>query len=531
MDHTDQLIVFLSNLSRFSENPASVRLVQTHTSMISIGPEIVYKVKKPVNFGFLDFSTLAKRKFYCEEEVRLNRRLTDGMYLGTVPIYQDGKGFGFDKKGPIIEYAVKMKRLSPQGFLINQIESPGFPLSSIDRLVERLHRFYNEQKPDPNVTRWGDFQTVRYTIEENIERRSPFVGKTLPILTAKFLETYQKEFLHQNQILFEKRVKENKIKDCHGDLHLEHIHIEKGKLSIYDCIEFNERIRCTDILNEVAFLAMDLDYRHRHDLSSYFIQQILNKEDDTSSPKLLDFYKVHRACVRGMVDSLTASESEVPIEERREETQKAKRYFELALRYAILGSQSTIIVVHGGVATGKSFQAEALANQLGIIHLNSDVIRKSIGQIKVSKRPSAETRKRLYTEEMTRRTYSELVSQGLARIKTDGCVILDARFSEEYQLKMLKREADQKGIQLILVETTAPIELVKKRLAQREDQPGLISDARLEDLDKLSDKTESSFLEKVGKTIKLNTAQNIESEKKKFFLDLISWDDKYSLLK
>ncbi|HSH17456.1 MAG TPA: phosphotransferase, partial [Verrucomicrobiae bacterium] len=221
----ERLLPFLLNPHSYPHRPSSVRLVQTHASFVFIAPPYVYKVKKPVNFGFLDFSTLEKRRHFCEREVLLNRRLSPHIYLGVVPIAAPKGRFVFGAAGPVVEYAVKMRKLPDGHFLDQLVEHGQVGPAEFKRLVQVLKQFYQTQQPDADIESWGRIDRLRISTDENFRQTKEFIGHTLSRAAFEVIRFYTACFYAQHKRLFAARIKEHRIRDCHGDLHLEHIHL------------------------------------------------------------------------------------------------------------------------------------------------------------------------------------------------------------------------------------------------------------------------------------------------------------------
>lgn len=474
------LIQFLSNSSSYAQSEGEVSVLQTHISVVAITERFVYKLKKDVKFDFLDFSTLEKRLFYCQEEVRLNQRLSTHLYVGILPIYYDGQVLRFEKEGEIVDYVVQMRRLSEEGLLINQIKSSDFQESQLDLLVNLLLNFYKNTPSSPEIAAFGSAASIRNTMLEITADFGEYTGQTLTPLAGQWIKTYLFDFIDSHQQLVEQRIKAGKIIEGHGDLRSEHIHIENDIVTIYDCLEFSQRLRCLDWLNDLAFLLMDLDYRHCHRLAVYIQTKLLEVLEKADVTPLLNFYKTYRACVRGKVDTLKFRESEIAPTVREESRQKAARYFQLGFRYAILGTHPTVIVCMGGGATGKSTLAVALANELGLSVLSSDVIRKQRAGIDLLERlPDAE-RSQLYDEKTTENVYHEMEERGIHEVNQSGVVILDATYRNKKYLTHLQEICKKNSIRLSVIQTVASKEIIQNRLKKRESEPS-ISDLRSSD--------------------------------------------------
>jgi len=482
----EQLLPLLLNPESYPHRPHAVRLVQTHASFVFIAPPFVYKVKKPVNFGFLNFSTLEKRRHFCEREVALNRRLCPEVYLGVVPISTRNGRFVFGEGDQVVEYAVQMRKLADGYFLDQLVERDGVVPGDLNRIAITLKLFYEGQHPTEEIEAWGRIDRLRISTDENFRQTREFIGHTISRPAFETIRFYTKRFFTRHERLFTSRIRERWIRDCHGDLHLEHIHVTPPALHIYDCIEFNDRFRYVDVANDAAFLAMDLDYEGRPDLSRHFVTQMASALNDHGMLRLMDFYKCYRAYVRGKVESLHSVAQAAPEEERRASAERAQRYFRLALRYAVAGSSPLALVVMGRIASGKSTLARALGTELGWEVYSSDYLRKKMAGFPLYERSSAAARKRLYSAAMTGQTYDRLLTAAEAELQKGHSIILDATFARREHRSLLAARFGKRDVTWRFLEAQASNAAVKQRLRAREAKPDEVSDARLEDFLKLT---------------------------------------------
>jgi aminoglycoside phosphotransferase family enzyme/predicted kinase len=492
---TESLLAFLSSPESYPHRPTEIRAIQTHISWVFIASPFVFKVKKPVNLGFLDFSTLDKRHHFCQREIALNRRLAPEVYLEVVTIYKTTSGFSFNPKGEIVEHAVKMKEL-PHGCFLNELlEKNLVGEKEIDRVISTLHRFYQSETPTPEIEQWGTPEKLKISTEENFTQVEPFVGKRISSAALAAIRHYTDQFYRLNENLFHKRIQQHRILDCHGDLHLDHVHLTPEATTIFDCIEFNDRFRFIDIANDLAFLAMDFDFKGRSDMGNLFLRNAARELDDSGILRIANFYKCYRAFVRGKVESIQAREKETTNPQEHEK--QAARYFRLALRYAIGGSKPLILVVMGGVGTGKSTIAKRLASEVNWPVFSSDEIRKTIAGVPLTQRSPPELRAKLYSAQMTRRTYRKLIGDGLSVIgcsrgrrprpfQPHNAVILDATFSTQALRKFLREECKKANVPIQFVELEIDPDEIKNRLRLRDAKTADASDARLEDFEKLN---------------------------------------------
>ena len=332
MPELEALVKALSNPKAYPHNPKSVELVQTQISFVFLAGDYVYKVKKPVDFGFLDFTTLEKRHFYCNQEVVLNRRLCANIYLGVASITKKGKSFFVEGSGKEVEYAVKMRPLPYQRMMDRMLQSDQVTPQMVEMVAKRLTAFHRRAEISEELANIGGLDTVAKNAEENFVQVSNYINKTITSEQYERIKNYTHLFLKKNAALFTKRVKEGRIRDCHGDLHAAHICFIDG-LCIFDCIEFNDRFRYMDVANEIAFLAMDLDFHRRPELSKHFADAYVKASGDKELLQLLDFYKCYRAYVRGKVESFQLDDPHISQNQKAEKLAVARRYFELAESY------------------------------------------------------------------------------------------------------------------------------------------------------------------------------------------------------
>ena len=438
-----------------------------------------------MNLGFLDFSTLEKRHYFCKREIELNRRLSPEIYLDAVPIYKTDRGLSFKPPGDVVEYAVKMKEL-PHGWFLNELlEKNLVGEKEINRVISLLHRFYQAETPTPQIERWGAPEKLKISTDENFTQVEPFIGKTISPVGFAAIRHYTNHFYLLNESLFRQRIEQHRILDCHGDLRLDHVHLAPKATSIFDCIEFNDRFRFIDIANDLAFLAMDFDFEGRTDLGNLFLQNAARELGDAGILKIANFYKCYRAFVRGKVESIQATEKET--RNPREHEKQAARYFRLALRYAIAGFEPLILVVMGRVGTGKSTIAKRLASELDWPFFSSDEIRKTLAGVPLNERTPSQLREKIYSARMTRRTYEKLVEEGLGALSKNHGVILDATFSTRALRKFLRDESKKANVPIQFIELEVSPNEIKKRLKLRDEKMAEASDARLEDFEKLTE--------------------------------------------
>jgi len=316
----------------YPHRPASVRMVQTHISWVYITDTFVYKVKKPVDFGFLDFTTLAKRKYFCEQEVALNRRLSPHIYIEVVPVTERGGNYSFGADGTIVDYAVKMKYIPEETSLRLFLDQKGTVESIVDRVADTIARFHETAESSSAIDKFGAIETIRHNTDENFDQTRAYIGKSITADQWNIIKDYTDRYYAEKTEVFKKRVESKRIRDCHGDLHLDHVYVTEP-ITIVDCIEFNERFRYSDTAADVAFLAMDLDFNGYADLSGRLVEAYIDCSGDEDLRRLLNFYKVYRAYVRGKVISFRLDDPNISAEEKKQAAASAGSYFALARKY------------------------------------------------------------------------------------------------------------------------------------------------------------------------------------------------------
>lgn len=323
----------LLNPKIYPDFPKEVKFIETHISLLFLTGNHVYKIKKPVNFGFLDFTTLEKRRFFCEQEVTLNRRLSPEIYLGVVRITHDHDQILLEGNGEVLEYAVKMKQI-PEDLLMDKLlEKDQVTHEIIEAVAEKLVHFYSIAETSDFIKGFAKPERVKQDTDENFDQTEKYIDVTLPKDLYEEVKYKTNEYFRCKENLFYQRIASNRIRDCHGDLRLEHI-FRGNEVSIFDCIEFNERFRYTDVAADIGFLAMDFDYHDREDLGEYLIRTYIEKSGDRDVMKVLDFYKCYRAYVRGKVESFRLDDPNIPEQEKKEAIKRAQTYFNLAYRYS-----------------------------------------------------------------------------------------------------------------------------------------------------------------------------------------------------
>jgi aminoglycoside phosphotransferase family enzyme len=327
------LIQAMLDPSWYPHHPRKVELVQTHISYIFLAGELVYKVKKPVDFGFLDFTSLEQRRFFCREEVRLNQRFSPDIYLAVDPISLVADRYRLGDETAVVEYTVKMRRIDEAHMLYRLLQAGEVTNTIMQRVGKYLARAYAAIVSDKKAQTFGTLEVIATNVGENFAQTKQYIGGPLSARTFAALEGWSMSFMERGAPLFAQRVARGYIKDCHGDLHLQHICVEEDHIYVFDCIEFNERFRFGDVASDVAFLAMDLDFNDHADFAAVFTEAYAEAARDDTVGGVLQFYKVYRAYVRAKVTSFMLDDPALDETAKREVFRHAKAYYDLALAY------------------------------------------------------------------------------------------------------------------------------------------------------------------------------------------------------
>jgi len=463
----------------YPHRPEAVELVQTHISFVFLAGDEVFKVKKPVDFGFLDFTTLEKRKFYCGEEVRLNLRLAPGFYLGVAEIREDAGGLSLAGDGPVVEYAVRMRRLPQDRMLKGLLREGALDISVMDAVARKVADFHAAAETGGRIDEIGGIDTIRHNHEENFDQTDRYRGVTVPDRQWAFVRDFVSRFLERNGALLERRVAEHRIRDCHGDLHLEHICLA-DEIVIFDCIEFNERFRFEDVAAEVAFLAMDLDYNGYPDWAEAFVGAYIRHSGDGDVRTLLNFYRCYYAFVRGKVVSFRLDDRAIGEEGRREAREMAEHYFDWAYTYAARPERPVLILMAGLMGTGKSVVARQIAPRLGARIIQMDALRKELAGLAAGEKHPRAFGEGLYSAEVSRRTYEAALERAAEEIRAGRPVILDGSYKRREERLRALAAARGLGADFFVLECRCDEPTIRQRLDNRQSEPGEPSDGRWE---------------------------------------------------
>ncbi|MBD2362326.1 AAA family ATPase [Anabaena minutissima FACHB-250] len=449
-----------------------IQLIQTHVSYVLLTGDYAYKLKKPVNFGFLDFSTLENREHFCQEELRLNKRGAAELYLEVLPITLEGEQYVLGGTGNPVEYAVKMRQFPQETLLSSLFADDKLKETDLEELGRVVAQYHAKTETNDYIRSFGEVSQIRAAFDENYQQTAKYIGG--PQTQAQFDETkaYTERFFAERQELFQRRIQNDYIRECHGDLHLRNICLWQDKILLFDCIEFNEPFRFVDVMFDIAYAVMDLEAQQRPDLSNAYLNTYVEQTGDWEGLEVLPIYLNRQSYVRAKVTSFLLDDPSVPATVKEEASKTAAKYYKLAWEYT-KPKQGKLILMSGLSGSGKSTTAKYLARQTGAIHLRSDAVRKHLGGIPLYERGGDD----LYTPEMTQKTYARLLNLGIILANQGYTVILDAKYDKQELRQEAIAQAQKHQLPLQIIYCTAPLEVVRERLVNR---TGDIADATVD---------------------------------------------------
>ncbi len=474
MEITD-LIESLSDPSAYPHPVDTVEIRQTHISVVFLAGPFVYKVKKALTLGFVDYGTLAKRHHYCDEEVRLNRRLAPRVYLGVVPITEFGGRLRVEGPGEAVEWAVKMERLPDEARLRDRLARDEVGLVQVQEIGRRISAFHRQAAIGPEVARYGRFEVVARNARDNFDQSAADVGITVSPEVIQRLRDRTEQSLAELQPLISSRADRGQTRDTHGDLRLDHVylfpeHQPPEDLLIIDAIEFNEQFRFADPVSDMAFLAMDFDFLGYRALGRAFCDAYFQESGDVEGRALLPYYKAYRAAVRAKVEGIKRAEPEVPETERARMLRQARAHWLLALGTLEPPERRPCLLLVGGLpGTGKSTLARGLAERAGFVVLRSDLVRKELAAASQSPAEVSAFEAGIYAPEWTDRTYAECLRRAQEHLFEGRRVLIDASFRRESNRRDALDLATAWGVPGLLLHCQADPAVVRSRIESRRD--------------------------------------------------------------
>ncbi|MEB3226643.1 MAG: AAA family ATPase [Synechococcus sp.] len=481
----------------------AIALVQTHVSYVFLTGDYAYKLKKAVDFGFLNFSTLEKRKHFCEVELELNQALTEALYLEVLPITYDGQTYGFNGAGEVVEYAVKMRQF-PQETLLSEMFAAGtLTETHMEQLGRAVADFHGQATTNDYILSFGEIPKIRQAIDENYAQTAQYIGTVQTQARFEQTKDFTDNFFGSREEIFAQRRQERKIKECHGDLHLRNICLWHDQMQLFDRIEFNEPFRFVDTMYDVAFTVMDLDARGAQTLGNAFLNTYVERTGDWEGLQVLPLYLSRQAYVRAKVTSFLLDDQAIAPEAKAEAAQTATAYYELAWQYT-QRSQGKVVIMCGLSGSGKSTVARSYARRENGIQIRSDAVRKHLGNILLD----ATGDDSLYSPGMTEKTYGRLQELGLLLAKQGFTVILDAKYDTVVQRKNVINSCAAQGIPYEIFHCQAPLPVLAQRITSRTDD---ISDATADLLTAQQEQVEGFTTDELPRVKTIDTTQGIET--------------------
>jgi uncharacterized protein len=459
-----------------------VEHIETHISHVFLTGEFAYKIKKPLDLGFLDFSTLDKRRQFCDEELRINRRLAPDLYLAVVPIAGSLEAPIMEGSGTPIEYALKMRQFAQAGLLERVLERGELTAALIDALAGEVARFHEAIPRASAEGAFGSAASIVAPARQNFEQLAPLLAAAPERDALEGLRAWtdrQSDLLSER---FEERRRDGFVRECHGDLHLANMVLIDGKVRIFDAIEFNPALRWIDVMNEIAFTVMDLAARGRADLGARFLNAWLERSGDYEGVGVLRYYVVYRALVRAKIAAMRAVQAEVGEAQRAGLREKVQRHLALAQR-VVEGERAVLVIHHGLSGSGKTACSQSVLESIGAVRIRSDVERKRLHGLHASARTGARIQSGIYAADATQETYARLARLAEAVLDGGYPVLVDATFLKREQRDAFRDLARRRHVPFRIAQFTARYETLVERIARRSAEGADASEAGLDVLE------------------------------------------------
>ncbi len=461
-----EYILALLHPEAYAHTVETIELVETHISWVILTGSYAYKIKKPVNLGFLDFSSLQKRHFYCQEEIRLNSRLAPELYLEVVTITGPEQQAVFSGSGPVIEYAVKMLQF-PTNMQMDKLLNTGqIQTNHIASLAETIASFHQQTDIASTESDYGEPEVVYTPVRDNFTLLQELVSDHKQLDKLEALKQWSQASYEHLKPVFVQRKEAGYIRECHGDLHTANIVVIDNKPTAFDCIEFSPELRWTDTASDIAFLIMDLQYRQQHAFAWHFLNHYLEISGDYKALQVLKFYLVYRAMVRAKVAAISASQMPDTSAQYDSAIQSCYDYLKLAHAFVQPG-RPILIITCGMSASGKSTLTSPLVAGLSAIRLRSDVERKRLFKQSKESHSHKPFNAGIYSPEASRQTYQYLSDQADLILTSGYPVIIDATFLHYEQRQLFYQLAQKKGVPFVVLHFTARPDTLRQRISQR----------------------------------------------------------------
>ncbi len=505
---TSALITALLNPAAYDHPCRDIRLIETHISWLLLTGDYAYKIKKPVNFGFLDFSTLALRKHFCTEEIRLNSRLAPQIYLHMVTIAEDPDGIRINAKGTVREYAVKMRQFDNTGLFDQLIQRGRLSRGIITDTACRLAHFHAGIAVAEEASPFGEPAAVHHPVQENFTQLEQQATDFFINKTHRHRFEHIRQWSEQAFAALETTVAQRKadgfVRECHGDLHLGNIVLIDGQVTPFDGIEFNPDLRWIDIMSEMAFLLMDLQDHGRNDLSHHLLNAWLEISGDYGGLAVLRYYQCYRAMVRAKVAALRGSQT------TSANTQsKLANYIQLADKYT-RPTRPALLITHGLSGSGKSWLSQSLLEATGMIRLRSDVERKRLAGLAPLARSDCVPGAGLYSRGSTQRTFARLEELARQILRAGYVTVVDATFIKRSERKRFRQLAHSLAVPFRIIHCEADIGILRQRIGARQTEGRDASEAGLSILALQQENQEPLNDDELEEAFRLDTTGDVD---------------------
>lgn len=505
---SNTLIENLQNPSLFSHTVNEFHVYETHSSIVLTTGEYVYKIKKPVNFGFLDYSDLAKRAYHCQREVELNRKLAGDVYLGVVGIYGDESNPSFEENGEPFEYAVKMHQFPQENILSSLLAKDKITPLIIDQVAETIADFHQKIPVATGDVIYGNAEHIHQYAMDNFSETLPLLSDENDIAKLKTLERQTQALYEKIKNVLQQRKDQGFVRHCHGDMHLNNIVMIKDKPIIFDCIEFNEDFIWTDVMGDLGFILMDLDEHNKPELARLLLNRYLEITGDYTALKILPYFCAYRAMVRAKVDQIRLTQSGLSNAEKQTIKQHYHTCLDLVTHY--LGAkQPMLAIMNGFCASGKSTVAKQLVANKGMIQLRSDAERKRLAKLELTADSQSALYDGLYTPENTDKVYAHLATLATEIIQAGYSVVIDAAFIRHDLRQKFAALAKKLKVTFKIINCTAPEATLREWINERSNDTAEISEGRLEILEHQLNNHDALTADELKHTVIINTAEQL----------------------
>lgn len=471
-----ELIQALQDPSRFDHEVSDIRWQETHISWVVLTGSYAYKIKKPMDFGFLDFSTLQRRKDFCEEEIRLNRRLAPELYLDVLPITGTPENPQLGGEGTPFEYAIRMRQFDQSGMFPALVERGELTAAHIDQLADQVAAFHQSIPAVNSDSPLGSVSGVEAPLVQNFEQIRPMISEPQRLEQLERIAAWSESTLERLKPVIAHRHENGFVRECHGDLHLANITLHQGQVTVFDCIEFNDEFRFIDVFNDLSFLLMDLEDRGLKQYANRLLDRYLEHTGDFGALPLLQFYKAYRAMVRAKIALFTMGNEGLSKEEQQALYQRYCQYADLAESYSGI-PERFLIVTRGYSGSGKSHAALHLSETLGAIRIRSDVERKRLFGLGPKESSRGALDQGIYTPEATERTYQHLTNLTRQILQAGQAAIVDSAALRQKEREQLMNVAEENGVPVMILDCDAPEQVLRERLKRRTAGGNSVSEA------------------------------------------------------